>query len=511
MTMRAVAINPHLARRRNQGTQPYNCDSDTSFCGALETRNRGGRCMEVVSKQSTKVTCISTKLEWRIEQFEKLMHLYKNGSHLVSKQFYCPQVPNVVWELHVYPNGKREEDINNVSFFLRQVGLQRGEDPIMTEFQIFTVDTQNARISVCRDTKDFSNQQGRGKFQVAREKMMNALRPDGSLMVICEVEYLPPGAKQSVEHTDIDTCYEDPAANAETVVAKTLRDMWQSELFADCSLKVGNKQISAHRCVIAQHSDVFRSMFEQKCTLEAQCGVVDITDARPETVQGMVQYMYTGEVAPHLLQEMEDVLDLLAVADKYAVIPLKEYCERNLIPSMNAKRVPYMVLYADTYSANILKKACIRYLANNQTDVLKTAEWKEFKKTNPLLANELLDASGGFINPRDYNKQSTSSFAGSSSTSASHALLSNLSSLFTQAQRRGRSPGASMMRSRSPGPSGSSGSTADSAPNSASSTASTSSNPSGSAAAAPNNSNGSAVEDRTPIRKRLRRGAGDRL
>lgn len=49
-------------------------------------------------------------------------------------------------------------------------------------------------------------------------------------------------------------------------------------------LQVGNKQISAHRCVIAQHSDVFRSMFEQKCTLEAQCGVVDITDARPETV-----------------------------------------------------------------------------------------------------------------------------------------------------------------------------------------------------------------------------------
>lgn len=74
----------------------------------------------------------------------------------------------------------------------------------------------------------------------------------------------------------------------------------------------------------------------------------------------MVQYMYTGEVAPHLLQEMEDVLDLLAVADKYAVIPLKEYCERNLIPSMNAKRVPYMVLYADTYSANILKKVCRR-------------------------------------------------------------------------------------------------------------------------------------------------------
>lgn len=69
--------------------------------------------------------------------------------------------------------------------------------------------------------------------------MLNALRPDGSLMVICEVEYLPPGAKQSVEHTDVDTCYEDPAANAEAIVTKTLRDMWQSELFSDVILKVG--------------------------------------------------------------------------------------------------------------------------------------------------------------------------------------------------------------------------------------------------------------------------------
>ena len=86
-----------------------------------------------------------------------------------------------------------------MSFFLRQVGLQvfssvyflkflqRGEDPIMTEFQIYALDSNGARISVCRDTKDFTNQQGRGKFQVSRDKMTGALRPDGSLLLICEV------------------------------------------------------------------------------------------------------------------------------------------------------------------------------------------------------------------------------------------------------------------------------------------------------------------------------------
>lgn len=36
----------------------------------------------------------------------------------------------------------------------------------MTEFQIYTLDSTNNRVSVCRDTKDFTHQQGRGKFQV---------------------------------------------------------------------------------------------------------------------------------------------------------------------------------------------------------------------------------------------------------------------------------------------------------------------------------------------------------
>lgn len=61
------------------------------------------------------------------------MKLFKNGHNLISKQFGCPQAPTVTWELHVYPNGKREEDVGNVSFFLRQVGLQVISGPIFLE------------------------------------------------------------------------------------------------------------------------------------------------------------------------------------------------------------------------------------------------------------------------------------------------------------------------------------------------------------------------------------------
>ena len=183
------------------------------------------------------MTAISTKLEWRIDQFEKLMKLFKNSHNLISRQFSCPQAPTVIWELHVYPNGKREEDANNVSFFLRQVGLQRGEDPIMTEFQIYTLDSTNCRISICRDTKDFSNQQGRGKFQVQRDKMLQALRADGSLLLICEVEYLPPGSKICVEQDD-DADMMEESIKGELSVRDSMREMLDSELLADCTIQV---------------------------------------------------------------------------------------------------------------------------------------------------------------------------------------------------------------------------------------------------------------------------------
>lgn len=108
----------------------------------------------------------------------------------------------------------------------------------MTEFQIYTLDANNCRISVCRDTKDFSNQQGRGKFQVQRDKMLAALRADGSLMLICEVEYLPPGSKISVEQEDDCEISEDITYKGELSVRESLREMFESELFADCTIQV---------------------------------------------------------------------------------------------------------------------------------------------------------------------------------------------------------------------------------------------------------------------------------
>jgi len=102
-----------------------------------------------------------------------------------------------------------------------------------------------------RDTKDFSNQQGRGKFQVQRDKMLTALRPDGilnflsllknlslgSLLLFCEVEFLPPGIKLNVEKED-DEIVEETNLDSSVWVQESLREMWQQETFTDCIIQV---------------------------------------------------------------------------------------------------------------------------------------------------------------------------------------------------------------------------------------------------------------------------------
>uniref|UniRef100_A0A8R1EK48 Uncharacterized protein n=1 Tax=Caenorhabditis japonica TaxID=281687 RepID=A0A8R1EK48_CAEJA len=140
----------------------------------------------------------------------------------------------------------------------------------MTEFQIYALDANNQRVSVCRDTKDFTNQQGRGKFQVTRDKMTGALRSDGTLFLICEVEYFPPGSKISVEPVEEDIGMEEPEDLPEVTVRANNRSMLEDELFTDCVIHVGSKYIKSAPMYPRPKLASVQSMFSSENMIEAQ-------------------------------------------------------------------------------------------------------------------------------------------------------------------------------------------------------------------------------------------------
>uniref|UniRef100_A0A914MWR1 BTB domain-containing protein n=1 Tax=Meloidogyne incognita TaxID=6306 RepID=A0A914MWR1_MELIC len=86
--------------------------------------------------------------------------------------------------------------------------------------------------------------------------------------------------------------------------------MFKQETLSDCVIK---DKTNAHRCILAQNSQVFLRMFEQKGMVEAQNGVVKIVDTSHECFRLMLEYFYSE--------------DLFALAHKYEVTELIEKCD----------------------------------------------------------------------------------------------------------------------------------------------------------------------------------------
>ncbi|KAI1691928.1 BTB and MATH domain-containing protein 42 [Ditylenchus destructor] len=303
-----------------------------------------------LSKQVTNVTPVFSKLEWRIEHFENLMRLLNNGQFIKSEKFKNEKVPTVAWELHVYPNGKREEHVNNSTFFLYQVGLEPGRNQrssVKADFTICVLGQNGTKLIVCHDINEFVHLQGRGKFRVEHARMKNVLQADGSLVVMCEIEFLSPNIKLKAEL--------EPTRKVEKSLVS--------------SAKIKDKLVG---------NQINSQLWKNK----------HFTDIQVRS-SIMLEYMSTGSFDDPNLQTY--AMDLLVASDKYEVIALKEVCEAYLICSLNNENIFKLVAIADTYSATHLKKACVSHIAMNHNTVFQSAQWKALKLEKPYLVNDLLE------------------------------------------------------------------------------------------------------------------------
>ena len=111
-------------------------------------------------------------------------------------------------------------------------------------------------------------------------------------------------------------------------------------------------------------SPVFRAMFQHD-TAEAQRKEVEMTDVEPDVAERMLDYIYTGNLHPAPGMEA----DLLAAADKYSLLELKESCEEVLCKDVNIETVLGMLVIADRHGAAKLKEVSVKFLAENSHTV----------------------------------------------------------------------------------------------------------------------------------------------
>ncbi|XP_055842805.1 protein roadkill-like [Episyrphus balteatus] len=121
---------------------------------------------------------------------------------------------------------------------------------------------------------------------------------------------------------------------------------------------------------------------------EQQSNRVVITDVDHEVLQEMLQFIYTGE-SPNLAKMANH---LFAAADKYALESLKALSEEALFYALSIETVAETLALAVMHSAEKLKEKTIEFFKNHSKDIVKTNEWKNLAKTNPIVLAEAFEA-----------------------------------------------------------------------------------------------------------------------
>lgn len=144
---------------------------------------------------------------------------------------------------------------------------------------------------------------------------------------------------------------------------QTLEDygnLLKSGKFSDVILSVNGKHLFAHKAILAARAGYFAAMFEHE-TKEKKENRVEITDVDAEVLTEMLQFIYTGKV-PSMDKY---AVELLAVADKYQLEPLKVICEEALCSKLapeNFDLVQNFLLLADLYNASKLKTKVLDFI-----------------------------------------------------------------------------------------------------------------------------------------------------
>ncbi|VDK17885.1 unnamed protein product [Anisakis simplex] len=92
--------------------------------------------------------------------------------------------------------------------------------------------------------------------------------------VFAEIEFCPYGC----DSAEIEPTFGNVEGENKSIAQNNLQILDNAE-FTDCVFKIGDDEIRAHRCFLAKHSDVFRTMFSQPSMIEAEKGIIEVMDS----------------------------------------------------------------------------------------------------------------------------------------------------------------------------------------------------------------------------------------
>ncbi|PAV85935.1 hypothetical protein WR25_05699 isoform B [Diploscapter pachys] len=349
----------------------------------------------------TTVNPILLTQRWTVVNFAHLIKLSPPGQCLRSTVFKDTDFPEACWQLCLYPGGKREENTNHVSLFLKMSSTSPHKEVLVkAEYKFFFLDDNDQPKFSNVNIGDFHAKPPKGGHSwglrnIPKAKVQNCIRSDNSLVISCSIELMPDSSKWTCKKMPRPNQILNDSVSIPRVHVDAEMTMFKSGEGADMRIQVIGvndtlKIFNVHKYKLMAHSEVFRAMLSHGDMItEAREGLLTISDFSENIVQIMLEFIYAGAVQSNITLEIAS--EVIQIADKYDLPALKELCEQQLINKMTVDNVLECAELADSHNAEHLLENCLITCAQNRQRVIGMQGWVQLKERNPKLTNKILE------------------------------------------------------------------------------------------------------------------------
>jgi hypothetical protein len=155
---------------------------------------------------------------------------------------------------------------------------------------------------------------------------------------------------------------------------------------ADFKIVCEDKSFACHKSILANQSEVWKTMFSSKKWRENKDNSLKIQDFDWKTVSNMINFIYLAE----LPENEKCTTDLLRLADMYAIKSLSDFCEEELACDLTPDNCIEIWNYATRLEKELLKNAALEFVAKNFKSLISTENWNQLIAPDAAILNKIL-------------------------------------------------------------------------------------------------------------------------
>jgi speckle-type POZ protein len=324
-----------------------------------------------------------------IERYSRIKEDCATGQFIRSR---CFIVGGRRWCIEYCPRGKNAAHAEFISIFLF---LGQVELPIQAQAKFSLLDQAGKPVpshtrttSLCK----FSSSSSYGFYDFIKAELLEKSEylNDDSFKIRCDV-IIPEGIR--TEDRAVAPAL-TPVPVPPSDLSRHLGALLEAKDGSDVKFRVAGETFSAHKCVLAARSPVFKAQFFGAMKESADdTAVVSVDDMEAEAFGALLSFLYT-DALPDFPHKKQSALNqhLLVAADKYNLDRLKLICEDNLCKHIETGTAATILALAEQHNCQLLKKSCSHFLSSPSAlnAVMATDGFEHLARSCPSVMKELI-------------------------------------------------------------------------------------------------------------------------